>query len=205
MTPPTLYGHFDSGHVYKVRLGLTLAHIPHHYVHIDIRQPHSERLEPFRALAPFGEVPLLVWDGQAYAQSDAILCVIAERCGAFGGESPERMAQARQWLFWEANRLGMSLPQLRYAQRFAPDEFPPGALQWIRARFDKDIERLDQELARTQAFILGDKPCIADFALCGYLYWASEAGVTPPTHVQRWLDRIAALPRWQAPYDLLRP
>lgn len=202
---PTLYGHFDSGHVYKVRLALTVAEIEHDYVHIDIWQSHATRPEPFRTLAPFGEVPLLVWDGQAYAQSDAILCVIAERCGVLGGESPARLARAREWLFWEANRLGMALPQLRYAKRFAPEAFAPDALQWIQARFDKDIARLDQELARTQAFILDGQPCVADFALCGSLFWAAEAGITPPTQVRRWLDRIASLPGWQSPYDLLKP
>jgi glutathione S-transferase len=165
MTPPTLYGHFDSGHVYKVRLALTVAQLAHDYVHIDIWAPHSERPEPFRTLAPFGEVPLLVWDGQVHAQSDAILCLIAERTGRLGGESPQRLARAREWLFWEANRLGMALPQLRYAQRFAPEEFTPDALAWIRARFDKDIARLEQELSRTRGFILDDQPCIADFAL----------------------------------------
>jgi glutathione S-transferase len=204
MTHPTLYGHFDSGHVYKVRLALTVAQIAHDYVHIDIWAPHSERPEPFRSLAPFGEVPLLAWDGEVHAQSDAILCQIAERTGRLGGESPRRLARAREWLFWEANRLGMALPQLRYAQRFAPEEFTPDALAWIRTRFDKDIARLDQELARTQAFILDDRPSIADFALCGYLFWAAEAGITPPAQVQRWLDRIAALPGWQPPYEMLK-
>jgi glutathione S-transferase len=204
MAPPTLYGHHDSGHAYKVRLALTQARLDHTYVHIDIWQPREERPEPFRSLAPFGEVPLWVWEGRAYAQSDAILCLIAERLGVLGGESPERLAQARAWLFWEANRIGMALPQLRYAKRFASDDFPPGALQWLRSRFDLDIARLDQALGQTKAFILDQAPSIADFALCGYLFWADEAGITPPAQVQAWLERIANLPGWLPPYELLK-
>lgn len=204
MTLPILYGHPDSGHAYKVRLALTLARIDHAYVHVDIWLPHEQRPEPFRSLAPFKEVPLLVMDGQAFAQSDAILCLIAERFSVLGGESPERLARAREWLFWEANRIGMALPQLRYAKRFAPDAFSPDALLWIRSRFEKDIMRLDEELARTQAFILDTAPSIADFALCGYLFWASEAGITPPAQVKAWLERIANLPGWLAPYELLK-
>lgn len=173
-------------------------------MHIDIWQAHERRPESFRSLAPFGEVPLLVMDEQVYAQSDAILCLIAEHFQVLGGESPERLARAREWLFWEANRIGMSLPQLRYAKRFAPEEFSSDALAWIRARFDKDIARLDQELAGTQAFILGPFPSIADLALCGYLFWADEAGVVPTENVKRWLDRIAQLPGWLAPYELLK-
>lgn len=204
MNLPTLYGHHDSGHAYKVRLALTVAQVPHHYVPIDIWQPHSDRPEPFRSLAPFGEVPLLRWDGQVYAQSDAILCEIACRCRVLGGESSDRFARAREWLFWEANRLGMCLPQLRYAARFAPDDFSEGALEWLQARLKQDLARLEKELTRTQAFILDGQPSIADFALCGYLFWAQEANVTPPPQVCLWLERIANLPGWQGPYDLLQ-
>lgn len=204
MTRPVLYGHHDSGHAYKVRLALTLARIEHRYVHIDIWQPHEERPEPFRSLAPFQEVPLLVMDGHTYAQSDAILCLVAERFGVLGGESPERLAHVREWLFWEANRIGMALPQLRYARRFAPDAFSPGALQWIQARFEKDIARLDQALSRTHAFVLGDAPSVADCALCGYLFWADEASVTPPPQVAAWLERIANLPGWLPPYEMMK-
>ena len=199
----TLYGHQESGHSYKVRLALVLGQIPHRYVSIDIFIPHHERPEPFRSLAKFGEVPLLVYQGQAYVQSDAILCWLAEHTQRMGGESPMRMARVREWLFWEANRIGLSLPHLRYARRFAPSEYPAGALDWLERRFSRDIALLDAELARGQDFILDDKPCVADFGLSGYLFWADQAELALPSHVEAWLDRIRKLPDWQAPYELL--
>jgi glutathione S-transferase len=72
----------------------------------------------------------------------------------------------------------------------------------MRARFDADIARLDDELADGRSFMLGDAPTIADFALCGYMFWPEQAQVGYPPRVSAWLDRIRALPGWRHPYDM---
>lgn len=158
MTPAdhglTLYGHHESGHSYKVRLALAVAGVAHTYVPIDIGLPHSERPEPFRSLACFGEVPLLVHGDQALVQSNAILCWLAEHTGRVGGESPERMARVREWLFWESNRIGLSLPHVRFARRFSPAEYPAATVEWLERRYTADIARLDLALSPRQGFIL---------------------------------------------------
>lgn len=206
MTPPlslTLYGHPDSGHAYKVGLMLTVAGLPYNYHLIDINSPHETRPEPFRSLARYKEVPLLVMNNQPYVQSDAILCALAEATGRFGSENHDRMARAREWLFWEANRLGMSLPHLRYARKFSMESYNEGALTWLQARYDFDIKRLERELSDGRSFVLDDSPSIAEFSLCGYLFFADEAAVMVPPKVRAWLARISQLPGWRAPYDLM--
>lgn len=199
----TLFGHPESGHSYKVKLALEVAQIPHHYQVIDIGLPHQARPEPFRSLAKFGEVPLLLHQGQAYVQSNAILLFLAEQTGRFGGESSARLARAREWLFWEANRLGLSLPHLRFARRFDALAYPAGSLVWFERRYDADIERLAYELRDGRRFVLDDEPSIADFSLCGYLYWADQAQVAVPPTVAAWLANISQLPGWATPYTLL--
>lgn len=195
----TLYGNRESGHTYKVRLMLAVAGIPHRFEEVDILNlPREARPEPFRSLAKYGEVPLLVHDGQAYVQSNAILLHLARRTGAFGGESDARLARVTEWLFWEANRIGFSLPNLRFHLRFIGGD--PAVIAMLRERYEADVARLDAELADGRAFILGDTPTVADFSLCGYLYLADQAQVQVPQHVQGWLDRIAALPGWRHPY-----
>lgn len=195
----TLFGNRESGHTYKVRLALVVAGLPHRFEEIDVvGTPRAARPEPFRSLAKYGEVPLLVHDGQPYVQSNAILLHLASHARRFGGESEQRLARVREWLFWEANRIGFSLPNLRWHTRFEPAE--PAVLDMLRRRFDADIARLDDELSDGRAFILGDSPTVADFSLCGYLYFADQALVRVPVHVQAWLDRIAALPGWRHPY-----
>lgn len=199
----TLFGHPESGHSYKVKLTLQVAQIPHQYHVIDIGLPRQARPEPFRSLAKFGEVPLLLHQGQAYVQSNAILLFLAEQTGRFGGESAGRLARAREWLFWEANRLGMSLPHLRFARRFNAQAYPEGSLTWFEQRYTADIERLAQEFSDGRHFVLDDEPSIADFSLCGYLYWADQAKVTVPPTVVAWLARVSQLPGWAEPYTLL--
>jgi glutathione S-transferase len=197
-----LFGNRDSGHSYKVSLMLKVAGLPYDYTEIDLDTPREARPEPFRSLAKYGEVPLLLHQGRPWVQSNAILLHLAEHTGAFGGESAERLAQVREWLFWEANRIGFSLANLRFGLRFSSGGAASDGQQMLRARFEADAARLETELSDGRAFILGDAPSVADFSLCGYLYWAEQAQVTPGPLLQGWLERISALPGWRHPYDI---
>lgn len=84
----TLYGNSESGHSNKVRLALVLGQVEHHYVHVDIFVPHEQRPEPFRSLARFNEVPLLVWGAESFVQSNA---VYVQWCGKIGWTHSEAL------------------------------------------------------------------------------------------------------------------
>lgn len=198
-----LYGHYDSGHVYKVALFLGLANISYQYEHVNIWIDKSMRQPDFLDASRNAEVPCLIVDGKPYIQSNLILHKLARLYGLFGGESEQRLLTALDWQFWEANRMGMCLPQLRYASRFAPEEFTPGGLAFLKQRFDADIATLATHLDDGREFVLDDAPSIADISLCGYLYWADEAGVELPGPVEQWLGRISKMDGWQRPYELL--
>jgi glutathione S-transferase len=198
-----LYGNRESGHSYKARLMLALTNTPHEYRPVDLSVPRDKRPAEFRAVSKFGEVPVLVDRSQAYVQSDAILLHLAHRTAKFFGRDAVDHDQVREWLFWEANRIGFSVPNLRFALRFVPDT-KPEVLDWIRARALADLDRMNSEFA-DHKFLLGDIPTIADIACCGYLFWPEQAGLDLAhwPHVQRWLGDISALPGWQHPYDLM--
>jgi glutathione S-transferase len=203
MSEFVLYGSCEAGHSYKVQLLLNLAGVAHTYHEVDLRVARGERPEPFRSLARYGEVPLLVHDGKPYVQSNAILLHLAGHLRAYGGESAERLERVREWLFWEANRLGLSMSHLRDGQQ-SDDEvnYGPEVLRWFRRRFGADMVTLEEELSDGRAFLLDDAVSVADLALCAYMYWPEQAGVTYPPLVQAWLDRIAALPGWHHPYRM---
>jgi len=196
-----LYGNRESGHSYKVKLALALLAIEHEYRAVDLLLPRDQRPEDFRRVSRFGEVPVLLINGVPLAQSSAILRYLARETGrlTLPGE-PERVDE---WLGWEANRIGFSLPNLRLAKRFATDT-PKDVVAWLTARTHADLTRLDGELARRD-FLLGAVPTIADIACCGYLFWPEQAGIDLAVwpHVGRWLDAIRALPGWDHPYRLL--
>ncbi len=200
----TLFGHEDSGHAYKVRLCLLSAEVAHQYRWIDIWSDRSSRPADFQQASRHQEVPLLLDGSEAYVQSGAILLHIAQLTGLFGGDSPERMARCREWIVWEANKLGMCVPQLRAKARFGDESINAGAEQWLLARFNSDIETLRTALNQGQGWVIpGDSPTVADFALCGYLLLIDEANLSLPDEVNAWLDRIRALSHWGTHLELL--
>jgi glutathione S-transferase len=201
MTLPILYGNRESGHAYKVRLALTLLGIEHEYRSVDLDQPREQRRADFRAVSPYGEVPVLVNDGVPLAQSNAILLHLARRTGRLGGELDQNLLT--QWLFWEANRIGLSVPNLRGVLKWAP-QTPDAVKSWLRARAVADLAHLDRELA-AKPFSLGRSATVVDVSCSGYLFWADQAEIDLRAWpaVVAWLDRIRALPNWAAPYELM--
>jgi len=203
VTVPVLYCNRESGHSYKIALALRLMAVPFEQRAVDLNVPREQRSEDFRTASLFGEVPVLVdEDGLAVCQSNVILDHVARRYGKLDGRTPAQRMRVREWLAWEANRLAMSFPHLRFSRRFTRAD---AALEaWWSARMHADFDRLDAEL-RGRPFVAGDAPTIADMSCCGYLFWTDQAGVdlAPWPALAAWLERVRSLPGWLAPYDLL--
>lgn len=193
MTDLLFYGHPDSGHACKVALALALAGLPHRTVRIDMWAPRGTRPADFLAASPFGEVPALVIDGKAYTQSGAILLELASRFGILGGESQHGLKRARELIMWEANRIGMCLPQLKEARRVEGEGFTDGAIDWLLQRFETDHLRFGMLLGDAD-FFHGATPGIGDCAIWGYVQWLPEAGVEATPAMAAWIDRMRGLP-----------
>ena len=200
MTELVLYGHPDSGHACKVALALSIAGVPHRTLWIDIWAAPATRPADFLAASPFAEVPLLMIDGEPFVQSGAILLEVASRFGCLGGETPEGLRRGRELLMWEANRIGMCLPQLKEAQRVRGKGFPSGAVEWLRMRYDTDCQRF-AVLLGDGPFFHGAAPGIGDCAIWGYTQWLSKAGVDATPPMRQWLDRMRSLLAMKSPVE----
>lgn len=200
MTELVLYGHPDSGHACKVALALSIAGVPHRTLWIDIWAAPATRPADFLAASPFAEVPLLMIDGEPFVQSGAILLEVASRFGCLGGETPEGLRRGRELLMWEANRIGMCLPQLKEAQRVRGKGFPSGAVEWLRMRYDADCQRF-AVLLGDGPFFHGAAPGIGDCAIWGYTQWLSQAGVDATPPMRQWLDRMRSLLAMKSPVE----
>jgi glutathione S-transferase len=197
-----LYGNRESGHSYKVKLALTLLGLEHEYRPIDLTIERNKRPPEFREVSRYGEVPVLVTNGEPLVQSNAILMHLARTTGQLRGEcDPDRTVE---WLFWEANRITFSISNLRFARHFT-DNTPPEVIAWLEARARADLDRLDEEFSTKDGFLLGSSISIADIACCSYLFWPEQTGLDYAEwrHVSAWLDRIRAVPGWAHPYGLL--
>ena len=194
-----LYGHRSSGHSHKVALTLTLAGLAFGYTDVDPAQPRPMRPADWQRVSPWGEIPVLLDDGRPFVQSDAILLHLAgNHPGLFAG----REAAAREWLFWEANRIGFSLPNLRWRRATGPGAGEVG--DWLQARLDADLAELNRRLSG-QDYLLGAAWSIADMACAGYLLLEDCAPFSRAhAAIEAWLDRLRALPGW-APAGVLMP
>lgn len=196
-----LYGNRESGHSYKVALALRLINLPFTLESVDMELPREKRSEGFRKHARFSEIPALTIDGESLVQSNVILDVLARRTGKLDGKDEREKQRVREWMAWEANRIGFSMPNLRWSRGFVPQ----GAQveQWLEARTLRDLDVLNQSLTKT-VYLIGSHLTIADISCCAYLYWPNQAGIDlgPYPHLRRWLDAIARQPNWIDPYEL---
>src|ERR1700761_950168 len=95
-----LYDSAISGNCYKVRLLFSLLGIEYDRREVDVID-RSDRMEVLGELNPGLRVPTLVLDdGRALAESDAILFYFAEGTEYLPEDRYER-AQVFQWLFFE--------------------------------------------------------------------------------------------------------
>jgi len=205
MSNIALYGNRHSGHSYKVKLFLALTNTPQNYQTIDLFQVRAERPALFRQHARFGEVPLLIMDGQAFVQSNAILLHLSQTLRTMDGDNSARInARIHEWLMWEQSRLGFSLPNLRFERKFKTDT-DAAVLSWLEVRLRNDLDVLNTHLGGTDNFVASTAPSIADCSLAGYLYWLGDAGLSVKEWpmVQAWLGRISALDGWAHPDELM--
>jgi glutathione S-transferase len=198
---PILYGNRESGHAFKVRFALRLLDIEHDYRDVDVFLPRNERRPDWQAASRFGEVPVYVVDGNAITQSNAILLHLARSRNALGWEVDPDMLQ--QWLFWEANRIAMSLPHIRFHAHF-PVPIAPDVLAWMHERLQDDLAVLDEALASAE-FLMGNSISAADISCSGYMFFADQVPIdlSPWPNVVRWLERIKSQPQWSHPYAMM--
>ena len=198
-----LFGSTDSGHSYKVRSFLLLSGTSHTYQWIDLSITRADRPTAFSTASKFGEVPVLIDDGQALCQSNAILVYLAQQTRCFGGDNSEWQS-VLEWLSWEANRIGFSIPNLRHSLLWVRQS--PDVTAYLRKRAIADLDVLDSSLTSTE-FLLPSGPTIADISCSAYLFWLSQLGIFEDEYpnIQRWLSAIRALPHWAHPDDAMKP
>ncbi len=197
-----LFGNRFSGHSYKVALCLALTDTPYEYEEVSLSIPRPQRPDYFRKNTRYGEVPLLLIDGEPFVQSNAILLQLTQQLGLMLDET--KTTQIYEWLMWEQSRLGSSLPNLRFELKFK-DTHEPAVAAWLQNRLVDDLGILSQQLDKTKRFALGDTPTIVDCSLAGYLYWLTDADmdISEWPLVAAWLERVKQLKGWQHPDELL--
>ncbi len=205
MTEYRLHYFPESGNSYKLALMLTLCGRAFEPVWTDFGSGVTWTPEWRQAVNPMGEIPVLEENGVPFTQTAPILLRLADRFGRFQGADETSRYEVLRWLFWDNQKLSGFMAMYRYRRAFT-SATDPHVLDFMRRRVDDFLGIIERRL-QDQPFIVGDYPTIVDLSMTGYLVFPThESGydlaVSHPS-VNAWLQRIAALPGWMAPYDLL--
>ena len=203
MTNFKLYCFGESGNAYKPALMLQTCAVPWQPVFVDFFNGET-KTEAFRSdVNIMGEVPVLQHDGRTLTQSGVILDYIAEVTRKFGYKSEDERREILRWMLFDNHKLTSPVASLRYLITLMKK--PEDAVcDYLRKRALGALGVLNAHLS-DRSFVLGKRTTIADFSLCGYLYYGEELpfDLEQFTHVMNWLDRIKSLPGWKHPYDLM--
>lgn len=187
-----LYYHPLSGHSHRARLFLSLIGLQPELVEVDL-MTGAHKAPEFLKLNRFGQVPVLVDDGVAISDSNAILVYAAKKYGKedWLPESPQAAAAVQRWLSVAAGEIAHGPAAARlitvFGAKYNPDQVIGVAhsiLKLIEAELDG------------HEFISHDHPTVADVALYSYIARAPEGNVDLKDYpnVNAWLRRIEALP-----------
>ncbi|HEY8383625.1 MAG TPA: glutathione S-transferase family protein [Microvirga sp.] len=200
-----LHGVFLSGPTYKVGLFLSLAGEPFDYTHVNLREGEHKQA-PYLAKQRYGQVPLLVdnQNGRRLCQSAAILEYLADTTGKFGGASLDERFEAREWLYWDFDRLAVPVYRSRGMELGFRKETPE-LVEMYAGEAHAALAILEAHLAG-RAFVVGEGLTIADIDLYGVAAYTGDAGLdmTAYSNIASWMKRIEAQPGF-APASSLLP
>ncbi|MDP2802068.1 MAG: glutathione S-transferase family protein [Phreatobacter sp.] len=191
----TLHGFWLSGPTYKVGLMLSLCGEDFAYQSLNLRAG-EHKAPAFLAKNRFGQVPVLedAEAGLALCQSAAILEHLASTLGKFGGAGAADLARAREWMFWDFDRLAGPIYRSR-AQRFGIRAFNQPIMEMYWVEGNAALKVLEQALAASD-WLAGAHPTIADIDVYGVVAYAPQAGFDLGAYpaISAWMGRMEALP-----------
>jgi glutathione S-transferase len=148
---------------------------------------HGDQNEPeYRALQPFGQVPILEEDGLVLFESGAIVLHIGERSETLLPKDPRARARATQWLVAALNSIEPFVMNVAIIDLFYANE------EWAKLRRPGAVEFVNRRLAAL-ARSLGDKPFLdGDRFTAGDLMMATVLRILSNTDIVSSHGKLAA-------------
>ena len=207
MSDYQLYCFAQSGNAYRAALMLNLIGAAWEPIWVDSFGAGVQRKPDYReSVNEMGEVPVLVHGKKKLTQSGVILTYLSDLTGKFKPQGEDERLEALRWIIFDNQKVNGFLGPFRFLRNFAKPAGDPAVMAFLKARIDGSLDIVNKRLA-SHAYLLGDKPTIADISLTGYLYYpAEEFGfdiVKDHPAIGPWLERMKALPGWNHPYELM--
>lgn len=181
-------------------LYLALARLPFSFRTVNLK--FGRQKEPdYLAVNRYGQVPALRQGDLTIVQSNVILDYLARTTGHFAGATEQERWTAREWLSWEADNI-TNVAKVRHYSRFRAVD--PAVMDYFRPLADAAVTFVDTAL-RGRDWLVGDSPTIADIGCWGRMVFMAEGGmdIARWSNVHAWSRRLAGLPGFALPYDLI--
>jgi glutathione S-transferase len=195
-----LYGSFTSSSSYKPMLFLALARLPFSFRTVNLKTGAQKSAE-YLSINRYGHVPALRHRGITIVQSNVILDYLARVTGQFEGGDEQERWRTREWLSWEADNL-TNVAKVRHYTRFR--QVDPVVKAHFLGLAGEALTFLDQTLDGRE-WLVGSTCSLADIGCWGRIALMAEGGIQIgewPT-VAAWAGRLAAMPGFALPYDLI--
>jgi glutathione S-transferase len=195
----------QSGNAYKAALMLTLTGLEWEPVFVDFFKGETRGERYRREINEMGEVPVLEIGGKRIAQSGVILDRLSRETGKFAPQNEEAREECWRWILFDNHKFTNFFAVHRFLRTFVKGA-DPAVIAFLKMRAETAYAIADKHLTG-RAFMLGDKPTIADISMAGYVFFApEETGIDIAASypaIDAWRNRIKALPGWRHPYDLM--
>ena len=156
----------------------------------------------YRALQPFGQVPILEEDGFALFESGAIVLYVGERSEVLLPKEPQARARATQWLIAALNSIEPFVMDVARIDIFYADQ------EWAKQRRPGAVEFARKRLAGLSK-ALGDKPYLdgnrftaGDLMMTTVLRILKHTDiVTSDKRLAAYIERCTARPAFKRAFD----
>ncbi|WP_170361781.1 glutathione S-transferase family protein [Ruegeria arenilitoris] len=179
-----------SGHAHRAVLFASIAGINHAVIDVDLAGGEHKR-EPFLAMNPAGQVPVLEDGDVVITDSNAILVYLARKYApSYLPADPVHEAEVQKFLTLAAGEIAFGPAAARLINVFKA----PLNKDFTHATAAKVLAKLDAHLEGRE-WLVGDAPTIADVAIYSYTAHAPEGDVSlePYANVRRLLANVEAL------------
>jgi len=156
----------------------------------------------YRALQPFGQVPILEEDGHVLFETGAIVLYIGERSETLLPKDPAARARATQWLVSALNSIEPFLMNVAVIDLFyANEEWAklrrPGAVDFARMR----LSSLSKSLG-DKPYLDGDRFTAGDLMMTTVLRILRHTDiVTSDKRLAAYIDRCTSRPAFKRAFD----
>ena len=192
---------FAKGQVRDLRVRWALEEAGLRYQTRLLEQGDQDKPE-YRALQPFGQVPIFEEDGFVLFETGAVVLYVGERSETLLPKDPKARARATQWLVAALNSiepfvLNVAVIDLFYANEEWAKLRRPGAVEFAQKR----ISALSKSLG-DKPYLDGDRFTAGDLMMTTVLRILKHTDiVTSDKRLAAYIERCSARPAFQRAFD----